>query len=257
MATTHVARRVGASLLATGVMVLSGCGSSGSSSANTSLSSTTLVVVGLDNDQSRVLTEVYAQALEKGGFRVGRKDPVADLATGYSTLKSGQADLFVTYTGQLLAQVVAAEPEAAATSTTPAPASSVTTIASATTVAPTTSVAAVTGPAPPESTAVGETTSTLAPPSSSGEATANRITKQINAIGEILSRSLLFGAPATAQDKTTIYCSNKVASANQLATFSDLAGAAGHLTLADTAEFEHGDPFGLAGFTTLYGTTFS
>jgi glycine betaine/choline ABC-type transport system substrate-binding protein len=103
---------------------------------------------------------------------------------------------------------------------------------------------------------VGETTTTLGPPSSSGEATAARVTAQINALGEIMPSQLLFGAPATAQDKPTIYCSDAVATSKSLATFSDLAAVADVITLGSTTEFATGDPFGLAGFTQMYGTTF-
>lgn len=252
MTTTHLSRRVSAALLILGSLGISACGSSGSA-PTTDASIDTVVVVGFDNDQSRVLTEIYAQALEKAGIRVGRKDPVANLADGYATIKSGQADILITFTGDLLAQVIAAEPAAAAATTTAAPASSVTTIASTSTVAP----ATTTTPAAPASTVAGETTTTVAPPVSSGQSTADRVTAQINAIGEILPSTMLFGAPALAQDKPSIVCSNSVATANSLATMSDLAAAANLVTFASTAEFATSTSFGLAGFTKLYGSTFS
>jgi glycine betaine/choline ABC-type transport system substrate-binding protein len=256
MTTGHFARRAGAYVVALAALALSACGSSGSSAADTAVASVTLTVVGLADNESRVLTEIYAQALEKSGFRVGRKDPVADLAAAYGSLKSGQADLFVTFTGALLAQTVAAEPAAAASTSTIKPATSVTTIVPPTSEAPTTTVAVVSEPTAPQSTVAGETTTTLGPPSSNGQATADRVTKQVNAIGEIIPSELVFGAPAPAQDKLTVYCSKPVATTNSLATFSDLAGAADHLTLGDTPDFEKGDQFGLAGFTKLYGASF-
>jgi glycine betaine/choline ABC-type transport system substrate-binding protein len=256
MITTHLGRRISAALLILGSLGISACGSSGSA-PTTDATVETVVVVGFDNDQSRVLTEVYAQALEKAGIRVGRKDPVADLAEGYAAINSGQADILITYTGDLLAQVIAAEPAAAAATTTAAPASSVTTIASTSTVAAATTTTAPPEPAAPVVTVAGATTTTVGPPVSSGQSTADRVTAQINAIGEILPSTMLFGAPALAQDKPSIVCSNSVATANSLATMSDLAAAANLVTLGSTADFAASTSFGLAGFTKLYGATFS
>ncbi|MUH52317.1 MAG: hypothetical protein F2789_14025, partial [Actinobacteria bacterium] len=263
MTTNHFGRRVGACFLAIGTLAFAACSSS-SSTATTTASSDTVVVVGLDNDQSRVITEVYAQALEKAGFRVGRKDPVADLAAGYAALKTNQADLFVTTTGQLLAYAASQEPAAAASTTTTVAAATTTstTIEAVTTTAASTTTLAVIGPVPTtaaitSTTAGGTTTTTiLAPPVSSGAATAARVTGQVNALGEILPSELQFGAPSNAQDKQTIYCSKIVASTNSLATLSDLARAADHLTLGAPADFATAEPFGLTGFTKLYGATF-
>ncbi len=248
MITGSSSQRVGASLLAVSAFLMSACGSSASQTVDTAVSSVTVVVVGLNNDQSRVLTEVYAQALEKGGFRVGRKDPVADLPAGYVALKSGQADLFVTYTGDLLAYAATAEPAASASTSTTASATTITTSVPPTSDPPTSD--------PPTSDAPTSDPPKRDPPTSSASATADRVTKQINALGEITPRQLLFGAPALAQDKPAIACSKIVATTNSLATFSDLAASADHLTLATTTEFETGKAFGLSGFTKLYGATF-
>ncbi len=271
MITNSFGRRIGACIVAIGALALAACSSSSSTSGSAAEPSSVLVV-GLDNDQSRLLTEIYAQALEKAGFRVGRKDPVADLAAGYAALKAGQADLFVTYSGQLLAHTASQETAAAASTTIAAATTTIET--TTTTIAPTTTLAATTttaivGPvattAPTATTAAGSTatttavsatTTTLGPPVSSGAATAARVTGQVNALGEILPKSLQFGAPAIAQDKGAIYCSKLVATTNSLATFGDLAGAAARLTLGATADFSTGDPFGSAGFTKVYGATF-
>ena len=244
MISSRIGRYVGASLLTVGSLATSACASSGASTGDTTVLSVTLTVVGLDNNQSRLLTEMYAQALEKGGFRVGRKDPVADLAAGYVSLKNGQADLFVTYTGDLLSQAVLAEPVAAASTSTIA--SSSTSVTTAYTIASTDT-----------STIAPTDTSSAAPPTSSGQATADRITKQINAIGEIMPSSLLFGAPAEAQDKQTIYCSSIVATTNSLATFSNLAANADHLTFGETPDFARGGQFSMEGFTKAYGAAFN
>lgn len=267
MITNSFGRRVGACIVAIGALALAACSSS-SSTSNSAAAPSSVLVVGLDNDQSRLLTEIYAQALEKAGFRVGRKDPVADLPAAYAALKAGQADLFVTTTGKLLAYTASQETAAAASTTIAAATTTVettTTTIAPTTIVPTTTLAATTttalvGPVATTTTAAGTTatttaasatTTTLGPPVSSGAATAARVTGQVNALGEILPKSLQFGAPAIAQDKGTIFCSKLVATTNSLATFSDLAGAASRLTLGTTADFAAGDPFGLAGFKTV------
>ncbi len=270
MITNSFGRRVGACIVAIGALALAACSSSSSTSGSVAAPSSVLVV-GLDNDQSRLLTEIYAQALEKAGFRVGRKDPVADLPAGYAALNTGQADLFVTTTGKLLAYTASQETAAAASTTVAAPtttleASSTTTtlavaVAATTTTLAATTTTAVVGPVPTTAAssttaAANATTTTLGPPVSSGAATAARVTGQVNALGEILPKTLQFGAPAIAQDKGAIYCSKIVATTNSLATFSDLAGAANRLTLGATADFAADGPFGVDGFTKLYGATF-
>ena len=118
MITSSYFRRCGACLAVLTGLGLASCTSDSKDSTPTVAQ--TVFVVSEDNPQSKLLTEIYAQSLEKGGFRVSRRDPVADLAAGYALLKAGTADLFVTHTGELLQYLAANEPAAASTSTTEA-----------------------------------------------------------------------------------------------------------------------------------------
>src|SRR4051812_11551330 len=93
-------RRFGACVTVLTALGLASCKSDSKSSTPTVAQ--TIFVVSEDNPQSKLLTEIYAQSLEKGGFRVSRVDPVTDLAAGYALLKSGAADLFVSHTAELL-----------------------------------------------------------------------------------------------------------------------------------------------------------
>ena len=264
MATNSFGRRVGVCVIALGAAALAACSSS-SDAVPKPAPLEAVVVVGFDGDQSQLLTEIYAQALEQSGYRVGRKDPVTDLAAGYAALVNGEADLFVTYTGQLLAYTAAQEPSAAASTTTPAETTTTVGVTTTTTAATTTTIAATTTTAAATATtAVGDTsttsadttTTTIAPPVSSGQATAARLAAQIVALGEIMPTSLQFGAPSTAQVKTVIACANAVATADSLATLSDLAKAADHLTLGATSDFATSEPFDTAGFGKIYEATF-
>jgi glycine betaine/choline ABC-type transport system substrate-binding protein len=244
----------------------------------------TVTVIGLNTDESKLLTELYAEALEQSGLRVARRAAVADLAAGYSAVQGGAADLFVSYTGELLEFVAAQEPEAAAsTSTTEAP---TTTEAATSTESPSTTEAATTDPAttsPASSTtasssattAAGATTTsgaatdeaststTLFDASSTtttisivGQAAATSINLQTNLIGEILPEGLQIGAASNAEKKSVIACNNAVSTTGSLTTLTDLARSASGLRLAATSEWATGDPFGAAGFEAAYDATF-
>ncbi len=119
MINTSYFTRIGACVTVLTALGLASCKSS--SSTSTSSVAQTVTVISENDNQSKLLTEIYAQSLEKGGFRVARRDPVADLAAGYAALKAGVADLFITHTGDLLRYLAANEPAAANTSTTSAP----------------------------------------------------------------------------------------------------------------------------------------
>ena len=136
-------RRFGACLAVLTGLGLASCTSDSKSSTPTVAQ--TVFVVAEDNAQSKLLTEIYAQSLEKGGFRVSRRDPVADLAAGYALLKAGTADLFIAHTGELLTYLAANEPAAASTSTTEAPTTTTIGDATSTTVASSDSVDTTTG----------------------------------------------------------------------------------------------------------------
>lgn len=265
MSNSRYIRRVGVSLTVLTALGLAAC-KSDSSSGSKSTVAQTVVVVGMDTAESHVLSEIYSQALEKAGFRVARRDDVADLAAGYNALKSGAADLFITHTAELLAYTSANEPAAQSTSTTAAPTTTeapTTSIDTNTTAPPTTAPAttAVVGPVAPTTTAgPGATTipeaSTTTTISVVGQAAAESINGQQKLIGEILPASLQIGTASDAQNKSVIACNNAVATTGRLSTLADVARAADVLTIAGPAGFETATPFGLPGFEKVYGAKF-
>jgi len=70
MITSSYFRRFGACLAVLTGLGLASCTSDSKDSTPTVAQ--TIFVVAEDNTQSKLLTEIYAQSLEKGGFRVSR-----------------------------------------------------------------------------------------------------------------------------------------------------------------------------------------
>lgn len=281
--------RIGACVTVLTALGLASCKSS--SSTSTSSVAQTVTVVSENDNQSKLLTEIYAQSLEKGGFRVARRDPVADLAAGYAALKSGVANLFITHTGDLLRYLAANETAAASTSTTSASTTTLpgqtttsntssntatdnslhslisrtsadtttsTTIKSASTATPTTTTALLDVtinssdiPSGATSTTGLGSTGTTGP--TPGRASATAINLQSNQIGEILPSTLQIGAASDAEDKPVIACTGAASTTGSLKTLSDVARAADVLRLAGPASFKTDTPFGLPGFQKVYG----
>lgn len=258
-------RRIGASFVVLGALGFAACKSD--SKETVAPAAQTVVIIGTDSTESKVLADIYTRALEAGGFRVARRSAVADLAGGYAALKSGAADMFVTHTGELLTYLAANEPAAASTSTTEV-ATTTSTSSTSSTVAETTTTAADTttteaDTAPQDSTGdtsdassttISPADSTTTTVSTAGEASAVSLNLQSNLIGEILPDTLQIGAPSYAEDKPVIAC--KTAVSTGLSLLSDLAKVSSDLRIAGTADFETGDPFGLVGFKDTYGATF-
>lgn len=276
MTNNSYVRRGGACIVGVLLLGLAACKSTATSS-NATVVAQTVTVVGLNTDESLLLSDIYSAALQKSGFRVARRDPVADLAAGYAALNSGAADLFVTSTGQLLAYLAANVAAAASTSTTASP----TTTAIATPVGSTTTQAASILPTTTQAPSILATTTTRAATTAgstagstdatattldhgsttttisiAGHASAVSINLQTNQIGEILPSNLQIGAAANAEDKPVIVCSAAFANAGNLSTLTDLARVADGLQIAATADFETGNPFGQPGLKAAYGTTF-
>lgn len=276
MTNNSYVRRGGACIVGVLLLGLAACKSTATSS-NATVVAQTVTVVGLNTDESLLLSDIYSAALQKSGFRVARRDPVADLAAGYAALNSGAADLFVTSTGQLLAYLAANVATAASTSTTASP----TTTAIATPVGSTTTQAASILPTTTQAPSILATTTTRAATTAgstagstdatattldhgsttttisiAGHASAVSINLQTNQIGEILPSNLQIGAAANAEDKPVIVCSAAFANAGNLSTLTDLARVADGLQIAATADFETGKPFGQPGLKAAYGTTF-
>ncbi len=249
----------------------------------------TVTVIGTSSPASQLLTELYAESLERGGFRVARRAPVADLAAGYAALNGGIADLFVTYTGELVEFLATEQPElAASTSTTEAPTTTSTTIVESTTTEATvgdtvndtvddttgadsttttetdanasTTTDATAGssdvPADESSTSV-DVSSTTTTISIVGQASSLSINLQTQQIGELLPAALQTGAASFAEDKPVIACAGPVATTGALSTLTDVAGQADDLSLAATADWATADPFGSSGFERVYGATFA
>jgi len=282
MTTSSYFRRFGACLAVLTGLGLASCTSDSDDSEPTVAQ--TIFVVSDGTPQSELLTEIYAQSLEKGGFRVSRRDPVADLDAGYALLKAGTVDLFVAHTGELLDYLAAHEPAAASTSTTGAPTTTVfdatsTTGASDSTESTTRGTtegttrglranpnsATTTTEAQPVETLnssdipTDETATTVFDPTATtvpapGTAAAESINGQSNLIGQILPDTLQIGTASDAEDKSVIACNAAISTAGALVTLSDVARGAGNLTLAAAKDFETTDAtFGLAGFEKVYG----
>ena len=253
-------RRVGVCATLLAALGLASCKSDSSSTSDTSIAQT-VTVIAENTPQSHLLSEIYGQALEKAGFRVARRDDVADLASGYAALKNGAADVFITHTAELLAYTSANEPAAASTSTTAAPTTTepATTIAPDTTEPASTTTEVVVGPVAPTTTADPTSTTEVVAttiPIVVGQAAAESINGQTKLIGEILPDALQIGAASNAQDKSVIACNNAVATTGYLKTLTDLGRTAKDLRIAGPAGFETAEPFGLPGFEKVYGATF-
>jgi len=264
MTYSSLGRRLGACAAILSTLALAAC-KSDSSSPTASAPSQTVTVVGVDTTESRVVTEIYAQALEKAGFRVARRNAVADLAAGYGALTGGAADLFVTHTDDLLTYLVQANPQAAASTST-------TDLNTTTTVGETTTLPATTTTLGPTTTPAGtpttvgvpevttttnaESTPTTSPVPQVGQAAAVSINLQTNQIGEVLPQTLQIGAASNAENKNVIACNGVVSAAMSLVNLTQVARFGESLRIAGTADFETGKPFGLPGFEEKYGGTF-
>lgn len=125
MNTKTRARRTAAvaAALAGGLTLLVGCASadplgggsgSGSGSGSTGTAgSETLVVGSQDYYSNEIVAELYAQALEAGGFAVDRQLRIGQREVYMPELEAGKIDVFPDYTGNLLQYL---EPDTTATS---------------------------------------------------------------------------------------------------------------------------------------------
>jgi osmoprotectant transport system substrate-binding protein len=99
-------------------LVLSACGGSDSASDTTAAVTNPTINVGHTAEPiSELLAEVYGQALESVGFRVGRKDAVADRAATNAGLESGSLQLVPEESGPLLESLGAESPSSDTTAT--------------------------------------------------------------------------------------------------------------------------------------------
>lgn len=113
---TSIPRKAGAALAAIAAtgLVLTGCANAdpleeGSAEPTTSGDATSLVVGSQDYYSNEIIAELYAQALEAGGYTIERDLRIGQREVYLPEIESGAIDVFPEYTGPLL-QVWAEEP---------------------------------------------------------------------------------------------------------------------------------------------------
>lgn len=85
------------------VLLISGCGSSNPLGGGTTSGDLKSIVVGsADFPESKILAEIYAQALEANGFTIGRQFGIGSRETYIPALQDHSIDLIPEYTGNLL-----------------------------------------------------------------------------------------------------------------------------------------------------------
>lgn len=85
------------------VLVLAGCGSANPLGGGSISGDLTSIVVGsADFTESKIIAEIYAQALEANGFTVGRQLGIGSRETYIPAVKDHSIDLIPEYTGNLL-----------------------------------------------------------------------------------------------------------------------------------------------------------
>lgn len=89
-----------------------------------------------------------------------------------------------------------------------------------------------------------------------GTPTATNVEEQIKEITKNLPDTLTLLSPSTAEDKDVIVCNKAAADKYSLKTLDDLGKNAANIVIGGPPEFKDRTPFGLAGFETLYKTTF-
>ena len=116
MTTLRHRMRAAPAILALAALLVSGCGSSNPLDEDAASGDLKTVVVGsADFPESKILAEIYAQALEANGFTVGRQLGIGSRETYIPALQDHSIDLIPEYTGSLLKYV-----DSAATVTAPA-----------------------------------------------------------------------------------------------------------------------------------------
>jgi osmoprotectant transport system substrate-binding protein len=96
-------RNLATMLTVVSVLMLAGCGSSNPLGGGGGSGDLKSIVVGSgDFPESKILAEIYAQALEANGFNVGRQLGIGSRETYIPALKDHSIDLVPDYTGNLL-----------------------------------------------------------------------------------------------------------------------------------------------------------
>jgi len=119
MFTAGRGRRVTLGAVVVGVAIaLSGCASSDplSSGGSTDEGGDTLVVGSQSYYSNEIIAEIYAQALEDGGFTVDRQFSIGQREVYLPELEAGGIDVFPEYTGSLLTGLLGPDSEPSGTS---------------------------------------------------------------------------------------------------------------------------------------------
>lgn len=90
-----------------GALVLSACGTDDASGDDGVVAVPTINVGGTTDPASQLMAEIYGQGLENAGYRIGRKDPVANQAAALAGLQAGRVQFVPQFTNSLLAHLAA------------------------------------------------------------------------------------------------------------------------------------------------------
>lgn len=97
-------KRLGAAVMVlAGVLMFTGCGNSNPLDDGGQSSSSQAIVIGSqDYYSNEIIAEIYAQGLEKSGYKVDRQFRIGQREVYLPEIKAGKIDLFPEYSGNLL-----------------------------------------------------------------------------------------------------------------------------------------------------------
>jgi osmoprotectant transport system substrate-binding protein len=229
-----------------GALVLSACGSDDKAASDDGVVVNPTINVGRTNDPvSQLLAEIYGQGLENAGYRVGRKDPVADQKAAIAGLEAGNLQLVPEFTGSLLGYLTASGATPRTTTTTEAPPTTVVTTDPPATVDTSTVDTSTEG----TETDGTETEDTAADTSTD----LSKTDGQMNAIRSELPEALTVGEAAGVDDGLVVVCGTDAIDKFSLTSIGDLADAT-DVKLGGTADFQSASIGGLAALNTAYDT---
>jgi osmoprotectant transport system substrate-binding protein len=217
-------------------VMLAACGGDESSATPTVPPRPRLVIGFGDRRESRLVTEIYAQALEQAEFRVARKDTVLDRAGALAALQSGEIQLYVDYSNSLLVEL---DPDAEPVPATTIPAATTTVASTESTTESTTTTSST------------STTTTVFDPA----ATTTSTSTTLSPLGKVLPDTLTLGLESSVNVVPVIACKLPaditVTNLSQLAEFDD------DLRLAAPADFATSMPLGASVLADVYDAEFS
>lgn len=211
-----------------GALALSACGGSDEPTATDPVIINPTINVGRTNDPvSQLMAEIYGQGLENAGYRIGRKDPVADEQAAIAGLEAGTIQFFPEFTASLLDYLAANGGTPTAVTSTEVTSTDVVSTGVDSTDVP--------------------STETTVPDDSSTEG-------QMISIRAQLPATLTVGDAAGVENGLVVACRPDVIEKYTLASIADLATADG-VTLGGTTDFQAATDGGLAALNAAYGTS--